>query len=446
LYKRYMRRFVLAFVLFLTVMGWSLVSCDLLNTEVLLDDTGRTTVTDSTTIRVLSSVPDSTQLIINTSTSWHADVAKGGEWCTLSKHDGSKGRDTILVRVEENTAVAMRQTSIVIESGNTIRIFKVNQMAGEGWIEVPYWKRTALQRMGLHGKVQMMTVSDNWHPNESSTYFFDEEGNLLSEKSMDSVANQYDVTRLYEYDEANHRLMCTVKDWKDRVVRKLKYEYKNQGKLVAFSAKGWEDPDPLSEDMEGMVIPDLSAVHKTWLYEDEEYHEDRTYTFEDENRLVIYIDRWRDSADVHVSIGCDTMRVSYQYINSCMLNLPYTSRGYVKNSVYYSTGMLKMMETMFCKYDFLNNVQKMVVTSFQYTGDPSATHNIDSYVCEYNDNRDLVERTVHYTTSAGITIERYPQYQYDECHNWTVRLEEQKRSDSDDVRPNLTKREFIYYR
>lgn len=77
-----------------TVIG----GCDLLNQEVLIDENVKTTVTDSTTIRLMNSVPDSTQLIINTEALWHASVSKGGEWCKLSKYDGRKGRDTLCIR------------------------------------------------------------------------------------------------------------------------------------------------------------------------------------------------------------------------------------------------------------------------------------------------------------------------------------------------------------
>ncbi len=44
----------------------ALISCDLLDNEVLIDDGTKITVTDSTTIRVMSSLTDSTLLVIST--------------------------------------------------------------------------------------------------------------------------------------------------------------------------------------------------------------------------------------------------------------------------------------------------------------------------------------------------------------------------------------------
>ena len=159
-----MRNRFYAIAAFVAIIGLSLVGCDLLNQEVLIDENLKTTVSDSTTIRLMNSVPDSTQLIINTNAEWHANVSKGGEWCTLSKYDGRKGRDTILIFVKENAETMPRQTSIVVESGTMIMIFKVNQASAETWLDVTYWSRTALQRMGLHG-----SSTSRWTPASQAT-------------------------------------------------------------------------------------------------------------------------------------------------------------------------------------------------------------------------------------------------------------------------------------
>lgn len=436
------------FYAFVAVIGLLLVGCDLLNQEVLIDENLKTTVSDSTTIRLMNSVPDSTQLIINTNAEWHANVSKGGEWCTLSKYDGRKGRDTILIFVKENAETMPRQTSIVVESGTMIMIFKVNQASAETWLDVKYWNRTALQRMGLHGSIKQMTVTDNRYSMESSIYDFDEKGNLLSHQSIDKIANKYDTTRTYTYDEANHRLTCTVtEDANNTVVRQWEYRYENTGKFVAYSEKGWTDPNPLAEDMEGMIVPDLSYVYKTWVKGEKEFYEKREYTF-DGDRLLIHVksEMIKDGdADWIVPLVDTVMRVSYQYFNTCGQSLPYTSRNNVTNTTYYANGMVKMMRTVNSAYDFLDNIQRMAVVSYAYNGEAGIPHEIDSYECDYNSNRDLTERRIRYSGSTGVTVERYPQYQYDDRHNWAARVVEISRPEYSEPIQNATKREFIYY-
>lgn len=442
-----MRYSVFAVILTCTFIGMFTASCDLLDKSVLVDDGKKNIINDSTTIRVMNSMPDSTELIIETTADWHANVAKDGDWCSISKQEGRKGRDTIHVHVDENTSTIIRETSIVVESGTNILIFKVMQRAAEGWLDVIYWNRTALQRMGIHGIVESIAATDNSTRTEfSSEYHFDQRGNLLSEQSIRKATNKYETKRTYTYDESNHRLTCSVTDNADVVVRKWKYEYGNTDKLVAFSAKGWSDPDPLAEDMEGMIVPDLSAAYKSWKEGGFEYHEDRLYVFEEEMKLVIYIEQWKDSAGTHVPVMLDTMRVSYQFFDGGKLRLPQKGRGYVDNSLYYSNGMLKMMETKDGKYDFLDNVQRMVVSSFAYTGDAAADHDIDSYHCEYNSNRDLIERRIYYNKSQGVTVESYPQYQYDDQHNWTARVEEINRPEYSQAINSASKRDYVYYR
>lgn len=443
-----MRISVFSALLASAVTGMALISCDLLDNEVLIDDGTKITVTDSTTIRVMSSLTDSTLLVISTEAKWHADVAAGADWCTLSKHDGDKGRDSIYVRVEENSGTTARQTSILVESGNMIKIFRVSQLAAESWHDKPYWNRTAAARMGLHGYVQKITVTDNRHSTESSVYTFDQLGNLLTHQSIDKVANRYDTTRTYAYDNANHRIQCSVmEDAGGQVVRKWQYEYRNTGKLVAFSARGWMDPDPLAEDMEGMIVPDLSASHKTWIEGDVEFHEDKTFTFtENDTRLLIITDRWKLADNERVEMGCDTARVSYQYFNSCKLSLPYTSRGNVTNSAYFVNGMLKMITTTTGSYDYLENSQRLLVASYAYTGPQEAPHRINSFECEYNSNHDLIQRRIRYNGDAEFTVEKYPQYDYDDQHNWVARVEETHKPGIGEAILNASKREILYFR
>lgn len=443
-----MRYSVWAVVVTVAAVCLSLGSCDLLDTEVKIDDGLKTTINDSTTIRTLSNVADSTMLIINAETSWHADVAKGGDWCKLSKHDGPQGRDTIVVHVDENDGTHVRQTSIVVESGTQIMIFKVSQMAAESWHDIPYWNRTAAQRIGLHAVVESMTVTDNMRSAESSIYTFDQRGNLLTHKSVDKMANRYDTTRTYTYDNANHRVTCTVtEDAGGTVVRKWRYEYGNPGKLVAFSARGWMDENPLAEDMSGMVVPDLSASYKSWIQDSVEFHEDKTFVFaESDTRLLIITDRWKVAGEKRTDLGRDTVKVNYNYFNSCKLSLPYTSRGYVKNSAYFANGMLKLFTTVDGSYDFADNSQRMLVASYAYTGPMEVPHLIDSYECTYNANHDITERKVRYNGYSEITLESYPQYEYDEQHNWVARIEEIHKPGVVEAMQNATKREFIYYR
>lgn len=443
-----MKRSVLACALTSAVIGMTVSSCDLLKNDVLFEDVEKKVITDSTTVRVLASVPDSTQLVINTDAVWHADVAKGGDWCTLSKHDGPKGRDTIRIYAQENTGTMARKTSIIVESGTVTMVFRVNQDGAETWHDIPYWNRTAAQRMGLHGTVREIVVTDNRYTTESSTFTFDAQGNLLVNQSIDKVANKYDTTRTFDYDDVNHRIRCTVKeDMGGTVVRKWRYEYANLGKLVAYSHKGWTDPDPLAEDMEGMIVPDLSAVFKTWYEGEEEFHENRTYTFvENDSRLMIMTDRYKIADGMRVDMGRDTVRVSYQYSNSCGLFLPYSSRGNVTNSTYYPNGMLKLMRTTTCSYDFLDNTQRMVVVSYAFNGTQDTPHAVDFYDCQYNANRDLLEKRIKYAGDEGVTVEKYPQYMYDDQHNWTTQVQELWRPGATDCMEMYTKREILYFR
>ena len=435
----------MASVLASAVIGMIMTSCDLLNHEVLIDEGEKITVIDSTRVRVLSNTADSTNLVIVSNAEWEAVLTDGEGWCTISKYQGRKGTDTIRIFVQENPSTVQRKALLAVVSGPLTKIYWVVQGAAEEWIEVMYWDRTALQRAGLHGKVDSMTVSDSWHPGSQTGYFFDIRGNVLRETTIENDVRT--AFRQYQYDSYNHKLSCTVKDFNDNVIRTWEFEYENKGRYVPYSAQGWMDPDPLSEDMEGRIVPDMSASHKTWIEGGVEFHEDKTFTFtENDTRLLIITDRWKLADNERVEMGCDTARVSYQYFNSCKLSLPYTSRGNVTNSAYFVNGMLKMITTTTGSYDYLENSQRLLVASYSYSGPQEAPHRINSFECEYNTNHDLIQRRILYNGDAEFTVEKYPQYDYDDQHNWVARVEETHKPGIGEAILNASKREILYFR
>lgn len=440
----YMRYSFRALIVMLMFSGVFITGCDLLDQTVLIDDGLKNTVSDSTTIRRMGSVSDSTQLAINATANWHA-IVKDSAWCSLSKYDGVKGADTIMIHVTDNPETVQRQTTITIESGTEVRIFRLIQNAGDGWLAKPYWNRTAAQRAGLHGMVKDMIVPDGRHSKKSNEYTFDQRGNLLVHKSMNN--NLYDTVYTYTYDASDHRLTGRVTDADNKVVREWNYEYKNTGQLVAYSAEGWNDPDPLADDMHGMIVPDLSAVSGRWSDGGFEFHERRTYSF-DEYRLIIISDRWKvNGSGDSIHMACDTMRVSYNFSTINKLYLPYRN-SYVTNSTYRSNGMLETMKTRTDDYRFLNNIHRMAVESYRYIGDAAAAHKIESYDCTYNLNADLVEQTITYSGSESGSMEKYPYYEYDDNHNWTSRYQEMYTIDEDSVHQTsgyTYRREIIYY-
>lgn len=414
------------------IIGLALGSCDLLDNTVLIDDGGKITEVDSTTIRLLSFASDSTHLALYCSAKWEATLTDGEGWCTISKTSGSKGRDTIDIFVSENSTTLKRRAQIAVVSGTLTKVYWVVQSAAEEWMGVMYWDRTALQRMGLHSNVDTMKVSDNWHPENLLEYVFDVKGNLLEEIITEN--NVKTARRLYSYDASNHRLSCSVTDYHGREVRHWEYEYDNRGKYVAYSACGWMDSDPFAEEMDDMIVKDLSGVHKTWTEGGFEFHEDRTYTFEEEYKLAIDIEQWKDSLGTHVQISRDTMRVQYQYSSGKLL--PQKGRGYVDNTFYYPNGMLYTMTTKDAEYKFLQNPLKIIVESYNHIG--TGAHEIESYECKYNSHHDIVEKKITYS-SGEVSIDRYPQYQYDSRFNWIVRYEETSNHE------RYSKRTFIYF-
>ena len=415
----------------------SVTGCD--NGEVLLDKAEKSIETD-TTMRVMDCVYDSASIAINTNASWEAFVAtKGKEWCFLSKSSGVAGRDTIKITVAENPTDSIRRTSVILESGSNRIIFRVMQKAGEPWFGTYYWRRTALQKAGISGKVETMSSTSRKRPGQELIYNFDRNGNLTLMNIHDLDHNRMDSSYVYTYDDMNHRLTCAVVRAEGDTVRNWSYEYENTGMLVTYSARGWEEQNPLDESLEGMVVPGLSGVHKTWRKGEFMYGEDRAYKFENEGgKLVIKRALWREriGTDEHENLGGDTLRVEYRK------GLPYNSR-FVSNSLYYDNGMLKMVDKVDCRYEFgVKNVQVMVPTYYIYKGGDE--HLIDSCIYSYNMNRDLLERRVYYNGYDGATVETYGPYTYDNVNNWNDRLETVPRAGSSEAQPDYVHRTFYY--
>lgn len=420
------------------VVAFALTGCD--NGEVLIDNAEHTLKED--TIRVMKCVPDSVMLAFETDADWTMGVAKGGEWCSVSQNSGLKGRSEVLIRVDENPTVQERKTSVILESGTAKRVFRITQKAGEQWFETTYWYRTAAQRYGLRGKVESMTAADKRHPNKQYTYTFDRRGNLLSRVCDDFEFNRFDTTHTYTYDNDNHRLMCVVTAGDDDTVRIWQYKYGNTGHLVAYSANRWDDPDPLAEDMEGMVVPDLSAAIEYWNDDERSYRMSRHYSFDEKGHLTIIsgLCAWDFGSADSVVLEADTVKVTYKVSNGT--NLPYTSR-YVVNTTYFKNNMLRMLETKDYKNDYLDNVQKLAVVSYTYKGTESGQGVRLAYECTFNYNRDPQERIVQYP--GIVAVEKYYNYQYDNTDNWNYRSEDVPRPGSTESQLNTRRREFVYW-
>ena len=397
----------------LLILNFFLVGCD--QGAILVDEVELEVYNDS--LRVFKNIPDSAHLIFTTTTDWNISVARGGDWCKLSSSSGSKGKNSITVTVDENSSVSMRQTSIILVSGNVMRIFKVKQEAGEYWFDTFYWDRTSVQKIGLRRKVKSVSLANN-NNLYNETYFFDENGNLVKHEYIGLGFFKNDTTRIYEYDSDNHRVECIVLNHDSAVVREYGYEYGNKGSYVAYDQNGWIDENPLSENFSGSVVPDLSASHKKWNEGEFRMGQDRFYSFDSSGRLIIINVEWKhrlDNPDDSIVMQRDTVRIEYRS------GLPYTSRK-VKNTVYYKNGMVRMLEKNDCKYEFLENSQRMVISSYIYTGTEAQDKDIEHYNITYNYNRDILEREVKYH-GYDIVVDRYSKYEYDLSDNWAIREE-----------------------
>lgn len=411
------------------------LSCD--NGEVLIDEVETVVYYDS--LRVFRNIPDSIQMTFTTTSDWHVAVARGGEWCRISVSSGSKGRNSFIVYVDENPSAEMRQTSVILESGNVKRITKVFQEAGEEWFETYYWDRTNAQRMGLRHKIKTLTVSNSRNP-YNDTYSFDEKGNLVKHEHLGTGSYLNDTTRTYRYDSDNHRLECLVLNHDNTIIREYRYEYENHGKYVAYDHNGWLDQNPLAEDLSGSVLPELSASHKIWNENEFRMGQDRYYTFDSSGRLVIINAEWKyplDNPNDSIIINRDTVRIEYRN------NLPYTSRK-VKNTVYYKNGMIRMFEKNDSRYELLDNCQKMVISAYRFTGTEIQDKEIEWYNVTYNYNRDILERDVKYYGFNQVT-DLYTKYQYDTHENWGIREEAVVNPENGHKVTVYVHRDFDYY-
>lgn len=419
--------------------------CGCKNGEVLLDETERSIINDSITIRQMECIPDSMEIILNTPVEWNASVAKGADWCRISKQKGAAGKDTIIVYVDENPTASVRKTSVILESGTVTRVFRVKQKAGEAWFDTKYWYRTAAQRLGIRGMVESIYETEGKFPNRSITYTFDPRGNMISKEYRDQeYEHRYDTVTAYTYDDDNHRLSCDVMLNDGQTVRKWRYEYENKGMLVAYSARGWLDSDPLAEVMEGMVVPDLSAAYGYRSDRDYVYGEEHLYTFDESGRLNIVTHYWKRSKEApsdSIPTGGDTLRVEYRN------GLPYTSK-YVSNSVYYkNTGMLMLLETRNGRFDLLENSHRMVVSSYRSkNAEMLEDKEIEWFESKYNYNKDQLTRLVQYKGVGFVTEEKYYRYEYDDMHNWLSRMEDVPKAGYSEAQENYRHRMFSYYR
>ena len=122
-------------------------------------------------------------------------------------------------------------------------------------------------------------------------------------------------------------------------------------------------------------------------------------------------------------------KINYDYFKGADANnmlLPGYSSGNVTRCSYAQNGMLYKVETQKGSYEFLKNVHRMVPVKFtSRSGSNLERLATDWYVCSYNYNRDLAERQVQYKGLEFVTLEKYPQYFYDEeHHNWLDRQED----------------------
>lgn len=426
-------RIILPILLTLNIF-WA--GCD--QGAVLIDEVDPVVYNDS--LRIFRNTPDSLEITFTTTADWHAAVARGGEWCKISETSGIKGQGSFTVSVDENAGINMRQTSIILESGNVKRIFKVMQEAGEEWFETFYWNRTNAQKLGLRNKVKTISVSNNkfFYTN---TYTFDERGNLLKHESQGIGFTRSDTTRIFKYDSDNHRVECVVLNYDSTVLREYRYEYENHGAYVAYDHNGWLDQNPVAEELYGSVVPDLSASHKIWKDGGYRMGQDRFYSFDSSGRLLIINKEWKHLLNNPVDsilIQCDTVRIEYRS------NLPYTSRK-VKNTVYYKNGMVKMLENKEGIYKLLENSQKMVISSFEHAaGTEMQADDIEWYKITYNYNRDILEREIKYSGYNPVT-DRYSKYEYDSFDNWGLREEDIMKPGSSEPDSYYVRQEYEYY-
>lgn len=399
--------------------------------EVLIDEIRPSYQQDSTSLRAFECVPDSGMIHIKADANWTAYIPSADtSWCSISKKSGSKGEDSLIISVDYNNTTRKRKSAVIIEAGNTVFKQIITQKAGEQWFDTPYWNRTAVQRLGLRGQVSELSLNGSRH----ETYKFDVNGNVILHKLTYVAHNMVDTTRAYTYDSDNHRLTCAVTSHGD-TLRTWRYEYGNTGLLVAFAATDWSDPDPLAEDMTGMVVPDLSRAFLRWTDTDGVREERRTYTFDESYRLTIArcVYRLVSESDT-VCLGGDTLRVEYRH------DRPYNSR-YISNSIYYSNGMLRMLNTSKGKYEFVESPVKMVPGSFTAHGQ----NEVEWCSYRYNGNCDLIDATIKYSALSQEVTDTFTPYFYDDCYNWINHLQTVHRAGSTSIMKDNITRDIVYF-
>ena len=341
----------------------------------------------------------------------------------------------------------------MLVSGTNERVYKITQKAGEPWFDTMYWKRTVLQRMGMRGKVKEFSVTPSLNPNKSTIYHFDERGNLTQREYTDmEYFHMYDTTHTYTYNEANHRLSCKVCLVDGTEVRSSEYEYGNTGMFVAYSPTGWNDPDPSAEDMTGMLVPDLSSAHLIRYDGDFAYGEDREFVFENQllKIFVVYWKKPRVGDAEAIVLSYTLMTVNYDHFKGAgdhKMLLPGYSEGHVSRISYQENGMVYKVEMQRGSYEFMKNVHKMVpLKYYSRKNNVLAHHEVDWYEVSYNFNRDPVVRRVQYQDVDFVNVDTYPQYLYDEHHNWLNREEEITLPGYEETSfPNYVARVISYY-
>ncbi len=399
--------------------------------NVLYDEIRPSFQIDSTSLRTFACVPDSGMIHINADADWTAYIPSAdSSWLSISKKSGKKGGDSLVITVDFNNTTKKRKSAVIIEAGNSVLKQVIYQKAGEAWFDTPYWKRTAAQRLGLRGHVSELSFNTS----KLDSYRFDSCGNLIRHTVTYGASALRDTVRVYTYDSDNHRLSCSVTSGAE-TLRTWRYEYGNKGVMVAFAATDWRDPNPLAENMTGMVVPDLSKAVMRWTDAGGVLEESRTYTFDEFLKLTIVRQMYRlVSESDTLFLNGDTLGVEYRH------DLPYNSR-YISNSIYYSNGMLRMLNTSNGKYEFLESPVRMVPS--KYTARGESAMEWCSY--RYNGNCDPIEAVIKYTALDEEVTDTYGPYWYDDCYNWVNHLQTVHRAGSTAIMKDNITRDVVYF-
>lgn len=384
--------------------------------------------------------PDSTKLKISTVGPWAISIAKGGEWCSVSKNKGNAKTDSVIsVYVAENPTSQERTTSLILSSGTSNVVYKISQRAGQEWYDTRYWQRTDLQKSGIRGKVQ--SIQEIKVGIYTAMYSFDAKGNLTS---MDYAAkaaegkgyeHSYSITR--QFDADGHMTRYEKLGLTDTAI--VECEYANTGKLVATDAFVTLQPSLLHLDQNNDFVYELSAKHvKTWSSNGFKGTSDLIYFFQD-NRL--YIDRTISmyAGPVEVLNTHDTL--IWEYRNE----KPYSCRE-VTNVVYSDNDMFFVVDYLGYRYRYEENSRSMIVKSIEDIG--FLTHeNGEIMKAEYTFNsfHDWTEGTVTVKGKSEPYTERYSPF-YDHNSNWTTADWTYYSQDDHDMIQQSTTRRIDYYK